>query len=115
MQKHRKFFVNLSHCRGLLESLEGSLDADTRTAHSELHGRLHARATTILDAAASRSQQMALAASRWTLLDAGVREERKWLHVARERLPDLTSVTCNDYDQYLSLYQVSGDTDETSG
>ncbi|XP_034243004.1 nesprin-1-like [Thrips palmi] len=105
MQKHRKFFVNLSHCRSLLESLEGSLDPETRTSHAALHGRLHARATSILDAAASRSQQMALAASRWTLLDAGVREEKKWLQVARQRLPDLNSVTCNDYDQYISLHQ----------
>lgn len=89
-----------------MESLEGSLDPETRTSHSSLHGHLHARASSILDSASSRSQEMALAASRWTLLDAGVKEERKWLQVARERLPDLTSVTCNDYDQYISLYQV---------
>lgn len=105
MQKYRTFFMNLSHCRSLLESLESHLDPATRNKFSELHKQLHQQACDILDKAAIRSQQMALAATKWISLDQNLQEETAWLNIVQSRVPHLNAMTCSDYKQYQVLFR----------
>lgn len=106
MQNHRTFFVNLNHCKRILESLEGHLDNKTRQKYHEMHSKLIIRATEILDKASLHSQQMALAASQWMMINKGITDESTWLQVAQHRFPDLSTVRSTDYHQFIILYQV---------
>lgn len=105
IQKHRKFFVNLSHCRSILDSLEEHLDPMTRDRHINLHHRLHDSATDILEKASDKAQTLSFAASRWTNLERGMREEKQWLQIVHQRIPDLAAVSSADYDRYITMFQ----------
>lgn len=109
MQKHRKFFINMSHCKFILESLQENLDADSRIKHAELHESLYNRAVNILEKAAERAQKISLAASRWTKMDRDVCKQRQWLQVAQQRGANLSEVTSSDYNGYINLYQSLSD------
>jgi hypothetical protein len=104
VQKHRKFFININHCRSILESLESNLDVRTKTKNKTKHNICYTKATDILERASERFQKLALATSKLTTLEKDMKTETQWLMVAQQRLPDLSSVSSADFEQFITFY-----------
>lgn len=105
MQKHRKCFVNLSHCRMILQSMEENVDTESRKEHANLHKSLTDKAAEILEMASERAQRISLAASRWIILEKGLDDEKQWLQLAQQRVPDLSEVSTVDHERYITMYK----------
>lgn len=105
LQRNRNFFGNLKRCQQALEKLEYDLDPHSREAHKDLHRSLYNQASSILERAAKRRQQMAVACARWCRLEQGLNEEKNWLSQVPKKIPCLKSIPSGDCERICSIYQ----------
>lgn len=107
IQNYRKFFTSMNHAKAILESLADNLDSDTRDANQSFHDEIQIKTQSLLDRAIEKLQNMLFAASKWTVMEQGFKEEKDWLQVVHQRVPDVNSMASTEIEQYISLYQVS--------
>ena len=107
MEKRQRFLFCLSHLLHVLETLEGNLDPFTRSQCQQLHTRLVAEASAILETAQQKQQHMDLALQLVCQLEEEWNVEEDFYEQLLEQIPDLSSISADHFDPLTQSLQVS--------
>jgi len=105
INRQKRFFINLSHCMQVLDSLEENFSPQIKQHYADVHENLHTKSSSILEKTASHINDLDEAFSSWSMLNNEISALQSELEVLKHRTSNLDNRTTEDYLQHIESLQ----------
>merc|ERR1712142_247024 len=99
--RQKKFFINLSHCTQVIDSLEVNFSEQMKQHYSTVHEDLHKRSKRILDNSARYINDLDETLSSWSMINSEISALKSELELLNKRINNLDNCTSESYLEQL--------------
>merc|ERR1712106_907496 len=103
--RQKKFFINLSHCMQVLDSLEVNFSDSIKEHYSTVHDNLHKKSKKILESSARYINNLDEAFSTWSMINSEVSALSSELEIMKHRTSNLDKCTTDNYLEQIETLQ----------
>eukprot|EP00092_Neocalanus_flemingeri_P025196 GFUD01027327.1.p1 GENE.GFUD01027327.1~~GFUD01027327.1.p1 ORF type:complete len:2646 (+),score=708.19 GFUD01027327.1:241-8178(+) len=105
INRQKKFFINLSHCMQVLDSLEENFSPQIKQHYAAVHDNLHSKSNTILAKSASHINNLDETFSSWSILSNEVSILQSELELLKHRTSNLDYCRIENYLHHIESLQ----------
>ena len=102
IEKQQKFFINLSHCLQVLQSLQGGFSDEVKNHYSDQHHMLNEKSEVILNKAAKHINNLSEALNVWSEFEIRNRELFTKLQETKDESNNMEEITTKNFNMVLS-------------
>merc|ERR1712079_742477 len=102
IEKQKKFFINLSHCLQVLQSLQGGFSDEVKNHYSDQHHMLNEKSEVILNKAAEHINNLSEALNILSEFEIRNRELFTKLQETKDECNNMEEITTKNFDMVLS-------------
>merc|ERR1712045_486984 len=102
IEKQKKFFINLSHCLQVLQSLQGGFSEEVKNHYSDQHHMLNEKSEVILNKAAEHINNLSEALNVWSEFEIRNRELFTKLQETKDEFNNMEEIKTKNFDMVLS-------------
>merc|ERR1712013_172153 len=99
--RQKKFFLNLSHCMQVLDSLEANFSEQTKQHYSAVYEDLHKRSKQIIENSARYINDLDETLSSWSTINSEISALKSELEIVKTRISNFDSCTTYNYLEQL--------------
>jgi len=99
--RQKKFFLNLSHCMQVLDSLEANFSEQMKQHYSAVYEDLHKRSKQIIENSARYINDLDETLSSWSTINSEISALKSELEIVKTRISNFDSCTTYNYLEQL--------------